>query len=1080
MNWSLYLLLSVCVAVIPSRADTRFSWQEPQAKVLPTGALEWMPRPFVFVKGDSVKYIDFAAGSDASPGTQAQPWQHHPWDTNAVGQAKACRGIHTYVFKRGVIYRGALQALESGTEGNPIRLTSDPAWGTGEAALFGSVRVPANWRRCTAADASGIPDPTRVWFNDVGVDFVRNVNNTKLSALWRVKGQQTVRINIARAPNWTITDPDDPTSNWYPWESYYEGAFKGLGWMVDKKNWVGKEPGFFAGAEIWTQGSGLTGTVHNRRILEFDATKMAFKVGSKQNKPAGATIPLLGRVRYYMENVREFLDAPGEYYFDVKSGRLYLRLDDDSDPNQAVLEAAHIRSPVQIWDHSNIDISGLTFRFNTCDDGLYGFPGSAIVASPGVRIVGSCSNITVRQCRFYNVMNAVVAFTRPYGNPIFSEKMEPNCGAFADDVLDHIVITDNDVRDNDMAGAIWVEGNCEEQSGRKYGILKQASVLRNRVVNSGARSGKAPWGAIPAITVVLPETGEVAGNIVDTSWGTGINVVGGKCNHGLNEVGLTRILVHHNQVENTMLGCNDYGGIEAWQGGPIYIFNNISRNAVGTRTFEGAALGYNLYLDGGFKMYSFNNILAGKIKPDQPGYYNNCGYFMVFGFLDHLFNNTIYHFQYAMNGSSGNRSCILGNVMVDAATTFIGQNRPGDASMMAGGDTGEMGRIGMPTMVYGNNVFWGKPQGERDGKGKFGFVGGTKTGLESEGQVYTGNTLDELRDALQKMHCRVSSIGQHVSEMPLRDPARCDYRLTSASAARHAGVKFFVPWGLSRTVGEWNFYQSEHHPQVVLGENFYLQDEHIDRGMYYFTPRNDLTVSAATPGDYISGPLEDWIPGALQFDGQRTAVLTHGDMTRDMECPIGIMNGKVEELKQGTSRYDGHRRKTLDMDTNNFLIEAVFLASAGGVIAEKMQNTGYCLQITPEGGLTFSVGADSVTGGNVHDGRWHHVIAEADRVAGKLRLYLDGKKIREGDATVGSLANTADFIVGRGFVGALDFLRVSRGTLADARTTIEELYAWEFNGPQLRDFCGNAPIGKRDAGALESMPGPVARPLAPQ
>ena len=35
------------------------------------------------------------------------------------------------------------------------------------------------------------------------------------------------------------------------------------------------------------------------------------------------------------------------------------------------------------------------------------------------------------------------------------------------------------------------------------------------------------------------------------------------------------------------------------------------------------------------------------------------------------------------------------------------------------------------------------------------------------------------------------------------------------------------------------------------------------------------------------------------------------------------------------------------------------------------------------------------------------------------------------------------------------------------KTTIEELYAWEFNGPFLRDFCGNQPVGKRDAGAIE-------------
>jgi len=50
----------------------------------------------------------------------------------------------------------------------------------------------------------------------------------------------------------------------------------------------------------------------------------------------------------------------------------------------------------------------------------------------------------------------------------------------------------------------------------------------------------------------------------------------------------------------------------------------------------------------------------------------------------------------------------------------------------------------------------------------------------------------------------------------------------------------------------------------------------------------------------------------------------------------------------------------------------------------------------------------------------------------------------------------------------IDFLRVTRGTLADARTTIEELYTWQFEGPAWRDFTGVAPSGRRDAGAIEA------------
>ena len=49
--------------------------------------------------------------------------------------------------------------------------------------------------------------------------------------------------------------------------------------------------------------------------------------------------------------------------------------------------------------------------------------------------------------------------------------------------------------------------------------------------------------------------------------------------------------------------------------------------------------------------------------------------------------------------------------------------------------------------------------------------------------------------------------------------------------------------------------------------------------------------------------------------------------------------------------------------------------------------------------------------------------------------------------------------------------RIAHGTLADADTPIEELYAWEFDGPFLRDFAGSKPTGPcRAAGAIGRTP----------
>ena len=158
------LVIAVACPMAAAAGPTSWPWQDPKAQVLPTGDLEWKPQPFVYVAGGSIRYIDYEGGNDANPGTRELPWQHHPWDPAAQGQAAAAKGIDTYVFKRGVMYRGALVVRESGKPGHPIRLTSDSAWGQGEASLVGSEHV-TGWRRgrtrrCPSPRRSGMSTST--------------------------------------------------------------------------------------------------------------------------------------------------------------------------------------------------------------------------------------------------------------------------------------------------------------------------------------------------------------------------------------------------------------------------------------------------------------------------------------------------------------------------------------------------------------------------------------------------------------------------------------------------------------------------------------------------------------------------------------------------------------------------------------------------------------------------------------------------------------------------------------------------------------------------------------------------------
>ncbi|RMD85125.1 MAG: hypothetical protein D6820_00295, partial [Lentisphaerae bacterium] len=112
---------------VPSRVD-------PAAiKVDGPVDIEWLPAPYGFKVEGEVAYIDFENGDDTNTGrSKDSAWKHHPWDPNASGNAKGAKGICTYVFKGGVVYRGALICRESGTAAQPIRLVRDPSWGDGD------------------------------------------------------------------------------------------------------------------------------------------------------------------------------------------------------------------------------------------------------------------------------------------------------------------------------------------------------------------------------------------------------------------------------------------------------------------------------------------------------------------------------------------------------------------------------------------------------------------------------------------------------------------------------------------------------------------------------------------------------------------------------------------------------------------------------------------------------------------------------------------------------------------------------------------------------------------------------------
>ena len=1039
-------------------AAGRWSWQEPQSKVLATGDLQWAPEPFEFEVGGSVRYIDFESGDDASDGrSKGTPWKHHPWDPQAAGQARACQGAHTYVFKQGAVYRGELEANESGTPASPIILTRDPSWGTGPAVLCGS-EVVTGWKR--GADNPLIPEPEKVWHADV--DWApRNV--------WMVGRDGAVtRLALARTPNWSITDPDDIKSQWWTWKNpdkpfdnytSINGQRRHLAFDLEHIN-TNRPQEYYLGAILWTTKGWVMGNPFPATVLAVDRQHGSLAFTGQWG--GGPAYKIIRGCQYYLEDKPQYLDSPGEFWFDKrgKGGRLYLRLPGDQDPNTARIEVARRIHFLESRGMSHVRVRGLTFRFANVYWNLVASPywvsRESLDVEPGcVRLLGSGTDLEVSHCVFDHVHKGVRL--KAMGRQ---------------DAIDRVLVADNVFLDADSGGVELGDSTTYGEVAPPMGRLYDVRVLRNRFERIGLRPDL--FGQGTALEVQYAQTAEVAGNVCERICAQGIDVHGAKPSGAATDRPFTRILIHHNKAVDTLINVDDFGGIETWQGGPAYVYDNVSGNPGGYRSWDHelnpnaeCRFGHAYYLDGAFKNYYFNNIAWGKSKGPTGKLANTAAFQEIISYQNSFFNNTLYNF---VRGSrrqepQAGRVEFLGNVWQDMGLRVF---RDADPARTAEGDQGggqrRRERYAIETDAYARNVFYD--------------VGESFGVFEPSGRWH--RTLAAFREALQSYHPLAGAVGIMAAQPPLRDAPAHDFRPAPGSAARGLGAKVFVPWGLYETVAEWNFCPLPGEPGRILDAHWCMSPYYTGRDDYYKLPTYPLQGINLTLKDYEDGPLENWTTGALRFNGRdQYAVLSNADICRPVTLEA---RGRDETLERTVT---GAELSSPQFHTSSFLIEVVFQAAPGqaeATLIQKMNGTGWALGLNRTGGVTLVAKGGGATASltsraAVSDGRWHHLIAEADRKAGTFTLYLDGKADANGPGLGAgpSLANDADLYVGgtpqgHGLNGAIDFLRLARGTLADSKTSIRELYAWEFHGPFLEDFTGRPrPADGGYAGAIEGV-----------
>ena len=124
-----------------------------------------------------------------------------------------------------------------------------------------------------------------------------------------------------------------------------------------------KPQDYYQGAIVWTTKGWVMGSPFPGRVLAADREKGSLTfAGQWGGEP---TLKIIRGCQYYLEDKPQYLDSPGEFWFDKKGdgGRLYIRLPGDQDPNNARVEVAKRIHVIESRGMSHVHIRGLTFRF---------------------------------------------------------------------------------------------------------------------------------------------------------------------------------------------------------------------------------------------------------------------------------------------------------------------------------------------------------------------------------------------------------------------------------------------------------------------------------------------------------------------------------------------------------------------------------------------------------------------------------------------------------------------------------------------------------------------------------------------
>lgn len=616
---------------------------------------------------------------------------------------------------------------------------------------------------------------------------------------WRFRqlffnGRRQVR---ARYPSF---DPENPFYGGWLFTGGHgeEGDNKPLGWYAqnpieeDPNGAFKYKPGTFkrrwkkpTEAEVYIVNvSGTSNTIRIKTIDEENCViSLVHAVKDFMRVPLNrATGGIWPNAPFYVENVLEELDQPGEWCLDGEDGVLYFW------PPERI-EGAEVVVPVldclialrgASWSTASwITISGFTFTETTTGDNMHregneGYGGMSPEAGEGRTYCGEALHMRCAEhCRIEGNHFYAVG-----GNAIYMEDYN----------------TRNIIQRNEISYAGWI-GVC--LAGTKYHYPARHYPLYNQVEYNHIHHCGVFGKYVAGVFMGLSDSNVVGHNLIEHMPHHGINL--GSSQYGCN-------IIEHNEIRHTCLQTMDNGAINAWGEDP---WGHVQKDA----ERSGHIIRYNLIADThGWQKDEKGNLGPGVwMKSAREG--------STFGvYMDNFVSNCFVYGNIIVRSGcvgiyiqGGKNNIVENNIVVDTLclSHFGGWWQPqmGEPSFMTGNrfcrNIFYRSASGCPPIIYRHIGYKDEPLsdaiGESDHNLFFSEVGGEFTITENSSFIFpdlpTAWPAETEMITLEEWRRTGFDTNSLVADPMFVDPENDDYGLKPGSPALELG---FVPIDMTK------------------------------------------------------------------------------------------------------------------------------------------------------------------------------------------------------------------------------------------------------------------------------------------